>query len=215
MRNKGKASNDSTAVRDGGDASQSSPSMQLQGQLQANQVEISNREQSVAGLKGRINDYQGRLNEEPAVEQQMADLTRGYEQSKADYDDLLKKKNQSEMATSMEQMQQGERFSMIDPPSLPLKPDFPNRLKFCGIGLGVGLALGLIVAGGVEVLDDRLYSEKEIRAVLPMAILSEVPEVQLPSDGRRSMRKAALGWSMAALVFATILAGSAFSYLHN
>jgi polysaccharide chain length determinant protein (PEP-CTERM system associated) len=215
MRNKGKASNDSTAVRDGADPSQSSPSMQLQGQLQANQVEISNREQSVAGLKGRINDYQGRLNEEPAVEQQMADLTRGYEQSKADYDDLLKKKNQSEMATSMEQMQQGERFSMIDPPSLPLKPDFPNRLKFCGIGLGVGLALGLIVAGGFEVLDDRLYSEKEIRAVLPMAILSEVPEVQLPSDGRRSMRNAALGWSMAALVFATILAGSAFSYLHN
>jgi succinoglycan biosynthesis transport protein ExoP len=88
-------------------------------------------------------------------------------QSKADYDDLLKKKNQSEMATSMEQMQQGERFTMLDPPSLPLKPDFPNRLKFCGIGLGVGLALGLIVAGGFEFLDDRMYSEKDIKKLLP------------------------------------------------
>ena len=54
------------------------------------------------------------------------------------------------MATSMEQLQQGERFTMLDPPSLPMKPPFPNRLKLCGIGLGVGVALGLVVAGGFE-----------------------------------------------------------------
>ena len=208
-------SNDGVTARDGSDLSQNPPALQLQGQLQANQAEISNRERAVTGLKARINDYQARLNEEPAVEQQMADLTRGYDQSKADYDDLLKKKNESEMATSMEQMQQGERFTMLDPPSLPLKPDFPNRLKFCGIGLGVGLALGLIVAGAFEVLDDRMYSEKDIKGLLPMAIISEVPQVLLASDERRNMRKTALGWSTAAVVFVTILAGSAFSFFHS
>jgi hypothetical protein len=119
------------------------------------------------------------------------------------------------MATSMEQMQQGERFRMLDPPSLPMKPDFPNRLKVCGIGLGIGLLLGLIVAGGNEVLDDRLYSEKEIKALLPVAIISEIPEILLPSDERRSKRRMALGWAMAALVFATIIAGSTFSFLHD
>jgi polysaccharide biosynthesis transport protein len=218
LKSKGNGSrqaSDGTAARDVVDPLQVSPTLQLQGQLQANQSEIANREQSIAALKARINDYQARLNEEPAVEQQLADLTRGYDQSKVDYDALLKKKNDSEMATSMEQMQQGERFSMLDPPSLPLKPDFPNRLRFCGIGLGVGLALGLIVAGGFEFLDDRLYSEKEIKNLLPVAILSEVPEILLPSDERRSVRKTALGWSMAALVVATLLAGSAFSYLHD
>ena len=71
--------------------------------------------------------------------------------------ELLKKKNSSQMATSMELLQQGEHFQMIDPPSLPLKPDFPNRLKFCGIGLGIGIALGGALAGGTEFLDDRLY----------------------------------------------------------
>src|SRR5256885_11604029 len=34
------------------------------------------------------------------------------------------------MATSMEPQKQGERFRIIDPPSLPLKPDFPNQLRF-------------------------------------------------------------------------------------
>ena len=99
-------------------------------------LEIANREHSIAALKAKIDEYQGRLNQEPIREQQLADLTRGYEQSKANYDDLLKKKNESAMATSMELLQQGERFTMMDPPSLPAKPEFPNRLKFCGIGLG-------------------------------------------------------------------------------
>ena len=99
-------------------------------------------------------------------EQQLADLTRGYEQSKASYDDLLKKKNESAMATSMELLQQGERFRVLDPPSLPVKPSFPNRLKFCGIGVVVGLALGLAVVGAFEKMDDRVYSETELKKLV-------------------------------------------------
>ena len=139
--------------------------LQLQSQLQANQLEIGNREHAISALMARINDYQARLNEEPAIEQQMADLTRGYDQSKAIYDDLLKKENESSMATSMEQMQQGERFTMLDPPSLPVKPDFPNRLKFCGIGLVVGLLLGFASVAGFEFMDDRLHDEQAIKAL--------------------------------------------------
>ncbi|MGD0445057.1 MAG: hypothetical protein ABSA39_14075 [Edaphobacter sp.] len=206
---------DDGAGRDALDPSQSSTLLQLQGQLQANQAEIANREQAVIGLKTRVNSYQDRLNSSPAREQQLADLTRGYDQSKENYDDLLKKKNESAMATSMEQMQQGERFSMIDPPSLPLKPDFPNRLKFCGIGLGAGFALGLVLVAGLEFMDHRLHSEKEIKVLLPMVILSEIPEVVSLSDERKAKMRMTVGWAMAALVVTTILAGSAFSYLHN
>ena len=164
---------------------------------------------------GRINDYQARLNEEPAIEQQVADLTRGYDQSKANYDDLLKKESESSMATSMEQMQQGERFTMLDPPSLPVTPSFPNRLKFCGIGLGIGLALGAIVVAGFEFLDDRLYREKEISALLPIAVISEIPNIPNALDEQVTKRKTAWGWAMAALTVVTILAGSAFSAIHG
>ena len=212
--NAGRQVDDGTAAHDGTDPLQSSPLLQLQGQLQANQAEIANREQAIAGLKARVNSYQDRLNSAPTREQQLADLTRGYDQTKANYDDLLKKQNDSAMATSMEHMQQGERFSMIDPPSLPVKPDFPNRLKFCGIGLGVGLALGLVVVVGLEFMDDRLHSEKELKILLPMAILSEIPEIVSPSDEQSRRKRTALGWAVAALVVTAILAGSALSYLH-
>jgi polysaccharide chain length determinant protein (PEP-CTERM system associated) len=195
--------------------SQNSPILQLESQLQSNKIEIANREQAIAALKSRVNDYQARLNAEPVREQQLDDLTRGYDQSKANYDDLLKKESESKMATSMEQTQQGQRFSILDPPSLPLKPDFPSRLKFCGIGFAFGLAFGAVVVGGLEFLDDRLHGEEEIRTLLPMAVISEIPEISSTWDERRGKLRMAFGWVMAVMVVATILAGSAFSYLHN
>ncbi|MGA9585840.1 MAG: XrtA system polysaccharide chain length determinant [Terracidiphilus sp.] len=194
---------------------ESTPLLQLQGQLQSNQLEITSRERAIAGLEARINEYQGRLNTEPATEQQLDDITRGYEQSKANYDDLLKKKNNSVMATSMEQMQQGERFTVLDPASLPIKPDFPNRLKFCGMGIAAGLALGCLVVFLLEFFDDRIYGEKELKALLPITVMAEIPEIQSPVDEVKQKRRVALGWAMAAIIGAVIVAGSTFSFLRG
>jgi polysaccharide biosynthesis transport protein len=202
-------------IPDVADPTQNALLSQLLSQLHADRLEISNREQAVASFKSRINEYQARLNGEPAVEQQLADLTRGYEQSQTNYNDLLRKKTDSQMATSMEQMQQGERFTMLDPPSLPLKPDSPNRLKMCGMGFAAGLVLGALVVFLLEFLDDRLHNDREIKDLLPVQVISEIPEVLHPSDEQRNRRRMVLGWAVAALVAFAILAGSAFSYLHS
>ena len=199
------------AVEDGGSKDPSSFA-QLQSQLKANQIEIKNREQTIANLIARIGEYQGRLNQEPIREQQLADLTRGYDQSKASYDDLLKKKNDSAMATSMELQQQGERFRIIDPPSLPLKPSFPNRLKFCGLGILLGLALGGGCVWTAEIMDDRVYSEMQLRRLLPVSILSELPVIYNRGDERDQMHKDLLAWATTAAAGAVILVGSAISY---
>ncbi|HTC46694.1 MAG TPA: XrtA system polysaccharide chain length determinant [Candidatus Aquilonibacter sp.] len=208
------AGTDANSV-DAGAQDPSSPLLQLQGQAQANRTEIANREQTIKDLEAKVNDYQARLNQEPVREQQLSDLTRGYDQSKANYDELLKKKNESAMATSMELLQQGERFRIIDPPSLPLKPDFPNRLKFCAIGLAMGLALGTVVAGAFEVMDDRIYDEKEFVKLLPVAVISEIPDISAAADEHAERRRMWLGWATAAIVSVTILLGSALSYLRG
>lgn len=197
-----------------GTASGSTAYSQLQGQLRANQLEIANRERAIASFESRIGEYQGRLNGAPATEQQLAELTRGYDQSKANYDDLLKKKNESAMATSMEQMQQGARFAILDPPSLPLKPDFPDHLKFCGFGLLAGIVLGVVVAGAFEWFDDRMYDEAEIKDILSMAIVSEIPQMISPTDEERTRRNFILKWATTGVVFLIILAGAAVSIMH-
>jgi len=209
------ASGGATGQSIGSDSTMRPALLQLQSQLRANEVEIANREKAVAALEARINDYQARLNEAPTTEQLLAELTRGYEQSKANYDDLLKKKNESVMATSMEQMQQGERFTILDPASLPTKPDFPNRLKFCGMGLAVGIAFGLIVVALFEIIDDRMHSEKEIKTLLPIAVLSEIPQIRGVLEEQREKRRIAFGVVAAIFVLVSILAGSTFSYLRG
>jgi len=67
------------------DLSASAPLLQLKGQLKANQLEIANREQAISALKVKINDYQARLNEEPAIEQQLLFITRVNHKSKHHY----------------------------------------------------------------------------------------------------------------------------------
>ena len=103
-----------------------SPMAELESQLKVNRIEIANREHALEELKGKIAEYQARLNREPVREQQLADLTRNYDQSRANYDTLLKKRNDSELATSLERRQQGEHFRILDPPSLPVKPHSPE-----------------------------------------------------------------------------------------
>jgi polysaccharide chain length determinant protein (PEP-CTERM system associated) len=194
---------------------ESGPMLQLQSQLQANQLEITSRERAIAGLQARINEYQGRLNSEPATEQQLAELSRGYEQSKANYDDLLKKKNASVMATSMEQMQQGERFTMLDPPSLPTKPSFPNRLKFCEMGLGAGLGFGCLTVLLFEFFDGRMHGENQIKAMLSVPVLAEIPEILSTMDEQKQKRKMMVGWALTAIIGLVIALGSTFSYLRG
>jgi polysaccharide biosynthesis transport protein len=206
------ANAESSAPAAGADGTQASMLPQIQSQLRSNNLEITNREHSVASLKAKVDQYQSRLNQEPVREQQLADLTRGYEQSKATYDELLKKKNDSAMATKMELLQQGERFRVVDPPSFPQKPDFPNRLKFCGIGLGAGLLLGIVMVGLFEMIDDRLYDAKEIRSMLPAEVIGEIPGIVSDEDHRKALRQLWFGWATIGVVCALILAGSAFSY---
>ncbi len=209
------ASSDGDSTVSVTDATQSTMLAPIESQLRSNQLEIKNREQAIAALKIKVEDYQARLNQEPIREQQLADLTRGYDQSKTNYDDLLKKKNESSMATSMELLQQGERFRVVDPPSLPQRPDFPNRLKLCGIGLGVGLGLGVLVAGVFEFMDDRLHTAKEIKKLLPAEIIGEIPAIENVADVQAAKRKMWLGWATAAIVLGAILMGSAISYLRG
>ena len=191
------------------------PVAELNSQLKVNQIEISNREHALEELKERIAEYQARLNREPVREQQLADLTRDYDQSRANYDSLLRKRNDSELASSLERRQQGEHFRILDPPSLPVKPYSPNRLKLSAIGLFVGLVLGAAVSIGVEMMDDRLYSEKDIKDLLTADVISEIPVIATNTEQKKRQRFAQLGWVATGMELALILAGFVISYVRG
>jgi polysaccharide chain length determinant protein (PEP-CTERM system associated) len=193
----------------------SAPILELQSQLKANRQEIANREAEIKDEQSKINQYQARLNMAPVMEQQYADITRDYDQSKTDYEALLAKKNQSEMSTDLEKTQQGEHFRMLDPPNLPGRPYKPNRLMFCAAGLGVGLVLGGGFAFGQEKLSGKIYSEREIKKLVPFDVIAEIPTIETVTEQSAHRRGLWIASAAALVVVGFILLGSAVTYLYG
>jgi succinoglycan biosynthesis transport protein ExoP len=191
------------------------PMLEMESQLKANRVEIASREAEIKDEQSKINQYQARLNMAPVMEQQFADITRDYDQSKTDYESLLAKKNQSEMSTDLEKTQQGERFRMLDPPNLPVRPYKPNRLLLCGAGLVVGLVFGGGFAFGKEKLSGKVYSEREIKKLVPFDVIAEIPPIESPEEQTSRARGAWIASATAVAIVGAILLGSAVTYLYG
>jgi hypothetical protein len=191
------------------------PMLELESQLKANRLEIANREAEIKDEQSKINQYQGRLNMAPVMEQQFADITRDYDQSKTDYESLLAKKNQSEMSTDLEKTQQGEHFRMLDPPNLPVRPYKPNRLMLCGAGLAFGLVLGGGFAFGQEKLSGKIYSEREIKKLVPFDVIAEIPPIESLEEQSSHQRGVWIAGAAAVVIVGFILLGSAVTYLYG
>jgi polysaccharide biosynthesis transport protein len=188
--------------------------LQMESQLKANQIEISSHEAAIRELQEKVAEYQSRLNMAPVMEQQFADITRDYDQSKTDYDSLLAKRNQSEMATDLEKTQQGEHFRMLDPPNRPSKPFKPNRLQLCGVGLIVGLVFGGAAAFGREKLSGRIYTEREIKKLLPFEVVS-IPPIETPAEQVAYRRGNWMAVVAGVVIAGAILVGSAITFLYG
>ena len=207
--------NDPADSRSEADVKEMAPVAELKSQLKVNGLEIANRERTLETLNRKIAEYQSRLDREPVREQQLADLTRNYDQSRANYESLLKKRNDSQLATSLEREQQGEHFRILDPPSLPVKPHSPDRLKLSLAGLLVGAVLGGIVTAAAEMTDDRIYDGEELKSLIPVEVLAEVPAVPTTQEERQQRKSFWLGWAATGFEVVLIVTGCAISYFHG
>jgi polysaccharide biosynthesis transport protein len=160
------------------------PMMQVQSQLKAVAFEIQNYEQHVKELESEIASYRARLNMTPQTEQELADISRGYEESKANYDSLLKKQNQSQLATSLQEQQQGQQFKLLDPPSMPYKPSSPNRIMFSLGGLAAGAGLGVGLALLLELKNNVVRKQEDLEGLIPARVLVGIPHLNEPGEDR-------------------------------
>lgn len=118
------------------------------------------------------------------VEMQLKELTRNYQNALDFYNDLLKQRNVADVNKSLINQQEGEHFSVLDPPSLPTSPSFPKMLNFTASGFGGGGALGLVILYLLMAMDKTLYTETEVETYLKLPVLASVPVLEaLESSG--------------------------------
>lgn len=157
---------------------------QLKAQLRAAQVALDDARREQAGLAQQVRAYEGRIASSPQVEEEYKQITRDHETALEFYNSLLKKMNESSMATALEQRQQGEQFRVMDAPNLPEDPVFPNRIIFGVGGLAGGLLLGLAIASLLEYRDTALRTERDVWAFTKLPTLGGISHV----DGLSELR---------------------------
>ena len=190
----------------------SAPLIQIRSQLKANELEIKNYQRHAGDIESQIATYRARLNRTPQTEQELADISRGYEEAKANYNSLLHKQSQSQLATSLEQRQQGQQFRVIDPPSLPDKPFSPNHFHVSLIGLALGVGIGLGFAALLELTNARVWHEKDLEGLVPGRVLVGIPHLSTQGEDRRRavIRWLELGAAVGMII--VLMAGNLYAF---
>ena len=147
---------------------------QLRAQLRSIDQGITAKRHEQGLIQNQVRVYQDRISSSPMVQEEYKNITRDYQTAQAFYDDLLKKMNQSKMATDLERRQQGEQFSVMDQPNLPEGPTFPRRGVFVGAGLAGGLILGIMLVAWREYRDTALRSERDVWAFTKLPTLGVI-----------------------------------------
>jgi uncharacterized protein involved in exopolysaccharide biosynthesis len=153
-------------------------------QLQELKAQLRSAEQAMQDAKAEqvrietaVRTYESRIESTPQVEAEYKQLTRDHQTALDFYNSLLKKLNDSSMATELEQRQQGEQFRVMDPPNLPESRTFPKRSIFAAGGFAMGLIFGLLLAAWFEYRDTSLRSERDVWAFTKLSTLALISHI--------------------------------------
>jgi polysaccharide chain length determinant protein (PEP-CTERM system associated) len=186
---------------------------------------LATSEVQVAALGARVGEYESRLvraremmKTAPQVEAEFAQLNRDYGIQKANYEQLVSRRESASMSGELEGASGVVDFRLIDPPRASNKPVAPNRLLLLPLALVAGLGGGLGLAFVLSQLRAVFFDARAVRNTIGLPILGVVTLV-LADTARvrenRSLKKFALastglvGMFVAAVVVLTVLANRA------
>ncbi len=187
--------------------------IQLRAQLQAANSELRSLQEARQKAKEKIADFEQRLLKSPQVEREYRGLARDYENAVARFQEVRAKQMEADLAESLERERKGERFSLIEPPQLPEKPDKPNRLAILFLGFVFSLAGGVGTVAVAESMSDAIRSSRDLMVVTGEPPLLVVPYIETPSDRRRRLFKRFLWLLFLLLLMAAVVAAFHYFYM--
>jgi uncharacterized protein involved in exopolysaccharide biosynthesis len=187
----------------------------IESAIQQRILEIADYDKQIKDTQSRIDKLQTQIAAAPLGERQYGDLLRERDMAKTKYMELDAHLSKAQISKDLESSGQGEHLELLDAASLPQNPSEPKRPVVIGIGAGLGLLLGVVIAAAREARDTSLKNLKDVRAYTQMAILGSVPLLENDFVVRRRKRIAWLGWTTASLMAVLTMAGSVVFYYYS
>jgi hypothetical protein len=137
--------------------------------------------------------------ETPQIEKEYRALMRDYENTMVRYRETRAKLMEAQLSKSLEAERKGERFTLIEPPTLPERPLKPNRVAILVLGVILSLLGGFGAAYAKEKLDNAVWageSGMDFGVTAPLLI----PYISTEEDLRRRALRHRIGLALAVLL---------------
>jgi protein tyrosine kinase modulator len=124
--------------------------------------------------------------------------------TKEQYESLVKRYEDAQLAESMEQGQRGERFRVLDPAVPAHEPVAPKqaRLLLTGLMLSLGLTVGAVML--TERADTSFHSMDDLRAFSRVPVLAGIPPLRTEADAAHRRRRFLFVAALTALGLAAV-----------
>ena len=181
--------------------------------LQQLNVSLSSAEARVASMRARVDEFTVRYDRlraqsinGPELETQMAQLNRDYQVNKENYQQMVSRREAARLSGDLTNTTDMVKFRVVDPPTVPLRPAGPDRLRLASLVFLGALVAGIALAMLLSQLRPTYLSQHGLRESTGLPILGSVSMNW--TDHERAKRKRsfyAFGASLAILV--TLYAG--------
>ncbi len=166
--------------------------VQLEGRMAVINNRIRMQKRKLDTSNEQLADLESRISKTPEVERGLAALTRDHENIFREYQDVLAKQQDAQLAENLEENQQAEKFSILEPALRPEEPSSPDRPKLIILALFAALGLGGGTAFAVEMSFATIRGRNHLSnlidshpiAVIPYIASADKPRFSLPQIGR-------------------------------
>lgn len=182
-------------------------SAQLQARIAVANSRRAQLESQREEIKAAIADLQTRIARTPEVERGLQALTRDRDNLFNEYQEIVEKQQEAQLAENLEDNQKAEKFSILEPAMRPDKPTSPERLKLSVLAIFVAFAVGGAVAVGAELMSATIRGRAHLEKIIDGHPIAVIP---LFGQDSASARKRLFG-SRAAPAAAAASAAAAFA----
>ena len=178
----------------------------IQSQLASTTASLQALEAARVDLKHRMADFARRLEVTSTIEPEYQDLVRDRENSVRKYQEITSRLMEAQVSAELEVQRKGERFSLINPPELPEKPDRPNRLAILLLGVFLAIAGGIGSGVVADNLDGTIYTADQLGRIMRTVPLVTIPYLPLEEEVMKlGRRRAAVGLAGLGVVVVGVL----------
>ncbi|MFH0877322.1 MAG: GNVR domain-containing protein, partial [Candidatus Omnitrophota bacterium] len=119
------------------------------------------------------------------------------------YNMLLNRLEQAKISQRLEASKQGTRYTVLDPPRLPLKPIKPNKILTVIIGLFLGTSVGFGLVLLAEFTDHSFLGIDEAKEALDLPLLGGISKILTEED--IAVNRARSRFRLAVFTFASLI----------